>query len=333
MGWLFWVYLPCPVSVCGLTQQRHDQENHPGGELLKVGLSAADPYARAVWRKGLCLAMMLIGIDPHKLTHTATAVAPETHRDRGSLRIGATLADYDRLLDWAAQWPRRRWAVENAAGMGHHLAAWLLARGEHVVDVPPRSTARVRHLSRGGRHKNDRIDAAAAACVAAATGDASPPLQPEGSAEALALLAERRTSLSQARVRAANQLHALLRTLLPGGAPRDLSAAKAEQLVDTVTPAGAAERTRHQLATDLIAEGKTTREARRCLKRRLADHVWRTMLADERQQLAAGASPRGHPGAALTSSAAGQTPTTSSSNQSLPKPAHHKTTSTPESTP
>ncbi|GAA3783588.1 hypothetical protein GCM10022206_23610 [Streptomyces chiangmaiensis] len=31
--------------------------------------------------------MMLIGIDPHKSTHTATAVDPETNRDQASIRI------------------------------------------------------------------------------------------------------------------------------------------------------------------------------------------------------------------------------------------------------
>jgi len=31
---------------------------------------------------------------------------------------------------------------------------------------------------------------------------------------------------------------------------------------------------------------ETPREARRCLKRRLADHVWRTMIADEKRQRA-----------------------------------------------
>ena len=143
---------------------------------------------------------MLIGIDPHKSTHTATAVAPETQRELSSLRIEATLDDYEHLLRWADQWPQRRWAIENAAGMGYHLASWLLARGEYVVDVSPRSTARVRQLSRGGRRKNDRIDAAAAACVAALAGDANV-LQPDGLTEALALPDERRTNLSQARVR------------------------------------------------------------------------------------------------------------------------------------
>ena len=54
-----------------------------------------------------------------------------------------------------------------------------------------------------------------------------------------------------------------------------------------------------------ITEGKTHNEAMRCLKRRLADHVWRIMIADERQKVA---GPGGHPGATLTSSAAGSTP-------------------------
>lgn len=194
--------------------------------------------------------MMLIGIDPHKRTYTATAVAPETNRDVASVRIGATLAEYQRMLGWAAQWPQRRWAVENAEGMGRHVASWLLARGEHVVDVPPRATARVRQLSRGAGRKNDRIDAAAAACVAALQGEAYP-LHPEGPTDALALLDERRTNISQARVRAANQLHTLLRALLAGGAPLGHQGRKAP---GHVHPAGVVERTRYQLATELVAE-------------------------------------------------------------------------------
>ena len=67
-----------------------------------------------------------------------------------------------------------------------------------------------------------------------------------------------------------------------------------------------------------IATGKTHNEAMRCLKRRLADQVWRLMISDERT-LATGSG--GHLGAALTSSAAGSTPTTSSSDKSLPEPA------------
>src|SRR5699024_2867545 len=322
--------------------------------------------------------------------------------------------------------------------MGRHIASWLLARGEEVVDVPPRCTARVRQLSRGSGRKNDRIDAAAAACVAALQGDAYP-LQPEGPTDALALLDERRTNISQSRVRAANQLHSLLRALLPGGAPRELAATKAETLLATLTPTGVVEHTRHQLATELvaeirdsdaklkanakqmavlvaragstlpsvpgvaaiaaarllahtrhpgrfptaaafanyagtapieiasaehtrhrlsrrgdrqlnsalhivaitqarqpgsrghtyytgkIAEGRTPSEAQRCLKRRLASHIWRTMIADERHRTCR-ASPGGHSGATLTSSAAGTTPNADSSDQSLPGPAEPEPT-------
>ena len=84
--------------------------------------------------------MMLIGIDPHKSTHTATAIAPDTNHEAASIRIDATLREYRRMLTWARQWPQRRWAVENAEGLGRHLT--LLARGEDVVDVPTTATTR-----------------------------------------------------------------------------------------------------------------------------------------------------------------------------------------------
>ena len=74
----------------------------------------------------------------------------------------------------------------------------------------------------------------------------------------------------------------------------------------------------HAYYTAKIAQGKTAREARRCLKRRLADHIWRIMITDERR---VAANPGGHPGATLQSSATGSTPTTSSSDKSLPGPA------------
>lgn len=37
-----------------------------------------------------------------------------------------------------------------------------------------------------------------------------------------------------------------------------------------------------------IAQGKSSREAKRCLKRRLADLVWRTMIRDERRTTSEG---------------------------------------------
>jgi transposase len=120
--------------------------------------------------------VIIIGVDPHKATHTANAVDAATNKTVGTLQIDASLTDYRQLLRWASKFPERRWAVENARGLGRHLAQWLTTRGEHVVDVPSTATARVRELSRGGRRKNDVIDAAAAASVAALQGDATPVL-------------------------------------------------------------------------------------------------------------------------------------------------------------
>ena len=76
-----------------------------------------------------------------------------------------------------------------------------------------------------------------------------------------------------------------------------------------------------------IAQGKTHTEAMRCLRRRLADHVWRVMLTDERGRAA---GPGGQAGATLISSAAGLIPTASPSEKSLPGPTDRKPTTSPE---
>ncbi|MCD2198233.1 transposase [Actinomycetospora endophytica] len=67
------------------------------------------------------------------------------------------------------------------------------------------------------------------------------------------------------------------------------------------------------------AAGKGHKEATRCLKRRLCDVVYRQLLHDA--ELGDGAGPGGHQGATRESSAAGSTPTTGSSDKSLPGPA------------
>jgi transposase len=71
-----------------------------------------------------------------------------------------------------------------------------------------------------------------------------------------------------------------------------------------------------------VAAGKSPNEAMRCLKRRLSDVVYRTMLNDLVTTKATG--PGGHRGASLQSSAAGSHPHTGSSAKSLPGPAKAK---------
>jgi transposase len=74
-----------------------------------------------------------------------------------------------------------------------------------------------------------------------------------------------------------------------------------------------------------LGEAKTRKEARRCLKRRLSDMIYRQLVAeaqrpDQPERVEAG--PGGHSGASLTSSAADlHTPVIGSSDQPQPGPA------------
>jgi hypothetical protein len=90
----------------------------------------------------------MIGVDPHKGSHTAVAIGA-AEEPLGQVRVRASAAQAERLLAWAAPWPQRTWAVEGAGGLGH-LPDWqLVAAGEQVLDVPPRLGARVRLLASG----------------------------------------------------------------------------------------------------------------------------------------------------------------------------------------
>ena len=101
------------------------------------------------------MAEVMIGIDPHKASHTAVAIGL-SEQQLGQLQGCACPSQTDQLLAWAAAWPERAWAVEGAAGLGHLLAQQLAAAGERVLDVPPKLAARVRLLQAGNTNKNDR---------------------------------------------------------------------------------------------------------------------------------------------------------------------------------
>jgi transposase len=134
------------------------------------------------------------------------------------------------LERWVKRFPERRWAVENAGGLGRHLAVRLAASGESVVDVPPKLSARVRVLSTGNARKNDGVDALATA-LAASRNERLTVVDPEAASEALRLLSERREDLVAERTRALNRLHGLLRDLVPGGVARTLSADRAASIL------------------------------------------------------------------------------------------------------
>jgi transposase len=101
------------------------------------------------------MAAVMIGVDPHKGSHTAVAIGPG-EEPLGGVRVRASAAQAERLLAWAADWSERTWAVEGAGGLGHLLAQQLLAAGENVLDVQPKLGARVRLLAAGKTNKRAR---------------------------------------------------------------------------------------------------------------------------------------------------------------------------------
>ncbi len=160
------------------------------------------------------------------------------------------------LQRWAKRFPERRWAVENASGLGQYLAGRLSAVGELVVDVPPKLSARVRVLSTGNARKNDGLDALATA-LAASHNERLAVVDPEAGSEVLRLLSERRQDLVAERTRALNRLHGLLRDLVPGGVAGTLSAHRAARILRGIRPQGASARLRRRLASEVLRDIRT----------------------------------------------------------------------------
>jgi len=178
--------------------------------------------------------VITIGIDPHKGSHTATAV-DEREAVVGELRVIADRHQRTRLLEWAAAFEPRRWAVEGATGMGALLAQQLVGAGEHVVDVPPKLSARVRLMDTGRIDKTDPNDARSAAVVALRNGSLNVVGADTEHRVILRLLADRYHQLSAQRTRTVCRLHAVLCALIEGGTGRSLTAARATKALASVT--------------------------------------------------------------------------------------------------
>jgi hypothetical protein len=63
----------------------------------------------------------MIGIDPHKASHTAVAI-DDKERTLGELRVRSSADQVKQLRSWAAKWPKPTWAAEGAGGLGYLLA-------------------------------------------------------------------------------------------------------------------------------------------------------------------------------------------------------------------
>jgi transposase len=214
---------------------------------------------------------VMIGIEPHKGSHTAVAVGA-AEEPLGKLRVRACPHQAGKLVAWAQAWPERTWAVEGARGLGRLLAQQLVAAGERVLDVQPELAARVRLLEAGDTNKTDPNDARSVA-VAALRSKGRQEVTADGHAVVLKVRAKRHRDLSRTRNQVVCRLHAVLCELIPGGVPDEITAGQAARILEQVAPAGAVAQARCELAAELLADIRHLDAQRREAKKKLAAAV------------------------------------------------------------
>ena len=175
---------------------------------------------------------VMIGVDPHKGSHTAVAIGA-AEEPLGELRVRATAPR-------PSSWWRGRRHGRSGPGRWRAPAGWAPAgpaagRGrERVLDVPPKLAARVRLLEAGDTNKNDPNDARSVAvaalrstCPAGGGGRG-----PRGGAEGLGQAAP---GSGPARNQVACRLHAVLCELVPGGVSKEITAGQAARILEQIT--------------------------------------------------------------------------------------------------
>ena len=214
---------------------------------------------------------VMIGIDPHKGSHTAVAISA-AEEPLGDLRVRASAAQAGQLVAWAASWPERTWAVEGAGGLGHLLAQQLVAAGEQVLDVAPKLAARARLLQAGDTNKNDPNDALSVA-VAALRSRTRRQVAAEDHAAVLKVWAKRHRDLARSRNQVACRLHAVLCELLAGGVTKEITAAHAARILEQITPSGPVAAARRELAGQFLQDLRGLDAQLRETKKKLAAAV------------------------------------------------------------
>jgi len=215
---------------------------------------------------------IMIGIDPHKASHTAVAIDGDEHV-LDEIRVRTSATQTDQLRCWADSFEDRTWAVESAQGLGYLLAQQLVAAGEVVLDVPAVRASRIRTLSSGRSQKNDPNDARSVA-IAALRADDLAQVRADDHARILRLLAKRHRDLGRAKNQSCGRLHALLLEMIPGGAGfRMSSITRANTLLGTFEPTDAMGRQRLEIACELAVEIARFDEQLKTSKRRIRTAV------------------------------------------------------------
>jgi transposase len=219
----------------------------------------------------MLMAAVMIGVDPHKASHTAVVIGT-AEEPLGELRVRACAGQAEKLVAWAAAWPQRTWAVEGAGGLGRLLAQQLVAAGERVLDVQPKLASRVRLLQAGDTNKNDPNDALSVA-VAALRSTAGREVSADDYPAVLKVWSKRHRDLARLRNQVACRLHAVLCDLVPGGHSKEISAARAAKILEQAEPSGAVALARAELAAEFLADLRRLDAQLRDTKKKLAAAV------------------------------------------------------------
>src|SRR6478609_8824761 len=193
---------------------------------------------------------VMIGVDPHKGSHTATMLDRREHELR-RIKVRAGGRQVAELLEWADGVKPRTWAIESAGGMGYLLAQQLVAAGETVVNVPATLASRVR--ASGQSTKSDPNDARSVA-VAALRAPSLAPVQRADHTTVCRLLVKHHNDLGRWRNKLCCRLHALVGELVPGGITKEVVVNQARSLLAAVEPGDVAAAERHRQALELVAE-------------------------------------------------------------------------------
>jgi transposase len=154
----------------------------------------------------------VLGVDAHKRSHTLVAV-DGVGRKLAERTVGTASEDHLKVVEWAAQWPVARFALEDCRHVTRRLERDLLAAGHVVVRVPTHLMATARRGSRE-RGKSDPIDALAVALAALREPDL-PQARLDGPAREVKLLTDYRHTLVVQRTELINRLRWHLHELDP----------------------------------------------------------------------------------------------------------------------
>jgi transposase len=215
--------------------------------------------------------MTMIGIDPHKATHTAVAV-DDDENVIDEFTLEASHDQAERLTGWADGLGKREWAVESANGLGYLIARQLVAAGETVFDVPPVLASRVRLMGSGRSQKNDPNDARSIA-IAALRSHRLVVVEPDDHVTVLRLLVKRHRDMARLRNKHCSRLHALLLELEAGGIGVKISVANASGLLDRISVTDEATRYRVLVAREVVDDIARLDERLKASKKRITQAV------------------------------------------------------------